>query len=68
MAIAVCTLFSTCMILVLFMAVTKAHVETNVCNKASKKPSGACAQKLAELYLASKHTPVERLGEAFNPL
>ena len=36
--------------------------------KQVKKPSGACAQKLAELYPASKHTPVKRLGEAFDPL
>lgn len=32
------------------------------------KPSGPCVKKLAELYPASKQTPVKQLGMAFDPL
>ena len=33
-----------------------------------RKPSTATVRKLAELYPSSKHVPVKRLGEAFDPL
>lgn len=32
------------------------------------KPSSPCVKKLAELYPASKQTPVKQLGAAFDPL